>query len=302
MVNKVLDILNNDGDVGSINHTHIALIPQKKHCESPIDFRPISLCNVLYKMVSKVLANRLKKVLPDVIHETQSGFVPGRLITDNILVAYECFHYLRKHKKGKTGYLGLKLDMSKAYDRVEWCFLEQMMLKLGFPSGFTNTVMKCVSSPSFSILINGQPSRRFTPSRGPRQGDPLSPFLFILCAEGLSTLLRDAESRKAIHGVKIGKKVPPISHLFFADDSLLFIRATENEVENVLDIFSTYEVAFGQKLNMEKSEVSFSRNLELEKRNMLRLKFSFKAVESHEKYLGLPTYIGQKEGFPNYEG
>ena len=246
-------------------------------------------------LLSKVLANRLKKVLPDIIHESQSGFVPGRLITYNILVAYECFHYLRKKKKGKSGHLGLKLDMSQAYDRVEWCFLEQMMIKDGFPTSFVSSIMKCVQETSFSILINGQPSRHFLPSRGLRQGDPLSPFLFIICAEGLSTLLRDAEERKMIHGVKIGKKVDPISHLFFADDSLLFVRANEEEVENVLDILSIYEAASGQKLNMEKSEVSFSRNLEPEKKELLQMKLSFKAVEGHEKYLGLPTYLGSSK-------
>lgn len=116
--NKILDILNNGGDVKSLNQTHFVLIPRKKKCVSLVDFRPISLCNVLYKLVPKVLANRLKKVIPLIIHESQSGFVQGRVITNNILVAYECFHYLRKNKKGKNGYLGPKLDMSKAYDRV----------------------------------------------------------------------------------------------------------------------------------------------------------------------------------------
>ena len=272
----VLGILNHNGDVTTLNHTHIALIPKKKICESPADYRPISLCNVIYKLVSKVLANRLKKLLPLIIHESQSGFVPGRLITDNILVAYECFHYLRKKKTGREGFLGLKLDMSKAYDRVEWGFLEEMMIKLGFPLGFVTLICACVKFTSFSILVNGQPSRKFYPTRGLRQGDPLSPFLFIICAEGLSSLLRDAEAKKEIHGLKIGKKVNAISHLFFADDSLLFTRANEEEVEKVLDILAVYENASGQKLNMEKSEVSFSRNVEQEKKEILQMKLSFK--------------------------
>ena len=136
VIDKVMLFLNNIDDVGDVNQTHIVLIPKKQHCESPVDFHPISLCSVLYKLVSKVLANRMKNVLPGVIHESQSGFVPGRLITDNVLVAYECFHFLRKKNTGKKGYLGLKLEMSEAYDRVEWGFLEKMMIKLGFPSGY----------------------------------------------------------------------------------------------------------------------------------------------------------------------
>ncbi|XP_021751079.1 uncharacterized protein LOC110716751 [Chenopodium quinoa] len=119
----------------------------------------------------------------------------------------------------------------------------------------------------------------------------------------MSSLLRDAENRKIIHGIKIGRHVNPISHLFFANDSLLFVRASKEEVEGVLEILSTYEVASGQKLNMDKSEVSFSRNIEQERKNMLQMKLSFKAVERHEKYLGLPTYIGssKKQVFHNIQ-
>lgn len=108
IVKRVLGILNHGEEIESINQTHIVLIPEKKKCESPGDYRPISLCNVLYKLVAKVLANRMKKILPDIIHESQSGFVPGRLIIDNILVAYECFHYLRKKKKRQEWFLGFK--------------------------------------------------------------------------------------------------------------------------------------------------------------------------------------------------
>lgn len=153
-------------------------------------------------------------MLPSVVHESQSGFVPGRLITDNIFLAYECFHYLRKKKTGKDGFLGLKLDMSKAYDRVEWNYLEGMLFKLGFPDNIVLPIMRCVRSSSFSILLNGQPTRSFMPTRGLRQGDPLSPFIFVLCAEGLSTLLREAEEMRCIHGLRIARRAPHFSPVF----------------------------------------------------------------------------------------
>ena len=112
------------------------------------DFRPISLCNEIYKIISKVLANRLKLILPQLISPTQSAFVPRHLITDNVLVSYETLHAMHIRKKGA---LALKLDVSKAYDRVEWGFLKGMMVKLGFSEVWVDRVMSCVSTPSFSV-------------------------------------------------------------------------------------------------------------------------------------------------------
>jgi hypothetical protein len=129
---SVLDFLNHGIFDPSINCTHIALIPKIKSPISLTDYRPISLCNVLYKFSSKVLANGLKKVLPHIISPNQSVFIPGRLIMDNIMVAFEAMHTMDKRMKGREGYMALKLDMSKAFDRVEWGFLEAVMQKLGF--------------------------------------------------------------------------------------------------------------------------------------------------------------------------
>ena len=133
VVHVVLDFLQSGVMVSEINHTNIVLIPKVKSPEKLSDFRPISLCNVIYKIISKVIANRLKQVLPQIISPTQSAFVPGRLITDNVLLAYETLHTMHGRKKGKKDSLALKLDIRKAYDRVEWDFLRGIMLKLGFP-------------------------------------------------------------------------------------------------------------------------------------------------------------------------
>jgi hypothetical protein len=225
-IKGVLSCLNSGQLLTSINQTYITLIPKVKSPTRVTEFCPIRLCNVLYKIISKVLANRLKPFLPHIISETQSAFVPGRLITDNILVAFETLHHMHSTKIGKGGVMALKLDMSKAYDRVEWVYLEKLMEKMGFHPRWISLTMMCIRSVSYSILINGEPHGLIKPSRGLRQGDPLSPYLFLLCAKGLHHMIKQAEQHKQLQRVALCRNGPKITHLFFADDSLLFCRAT----------------------------------------------------------------------------
>ena len=155
--NCVLQALNTGVMPRDINNTYICLIPKIKNPQKITNYRPISLCNVIYKLISKVLANRLKKILHEVINEAQSAFVPGRHITDNVVVAFKTMHTIGKRKKGKEGLMAIKLDMSKAYDRVEWGYLEIMMRKLGFGEKWISLVMMCVTTVSYEVLINGEP-------------------------------------------------------------------------------------------------------------------------------------------------
>ena len=152
----------------------------------------------------------LKQVLPHIISPTQSAFVPGRLITDIVLVAYETLHTTHARHKGKKGSLALKLDISKAYDHVELQFLQKIMEKMGFPTVWIERVMSCVTTPTFSILVNGKPYGMVHPSSGIRQGDPLSPYLFLLCVEGFIALLAKAELEGRIRGVSICRGAPKI--------------------------------------------------------------------------------------------
>ena len=144
----------------------------------------------------------------------------GRLITDNILVAFETLHYMKNHNSGNTGFMALKLNMSKAYNRVELSFLKDVMVRMGFNSKWIALMMECITSVSYSLLVNGEPHGHITPTRGIRQGDPLSPYLFLLCSEGLHRLIQAAANNGDIKGVSICHNGPKLTHLLFADDSL----------------------------------------------------------------------------------
>ena len=162
------------------------------------------------------------------------------------MVAFETLHSMHKYNSKKLGLMALKLDMSKAYDGVEWSFQEELMRKMGFNEKWINLIMLSVKTVTYSILINGEPRGLIHPTRGIRQGDPLSPFLFLLCTEGLNGLIKHVERNGDTHGFSLCRRGPKLTHLLFTDDSLLFCRAMEEECDKVLKILESYERASAQ--------------------------------------------------------
>lgn len=295
ITSEVQEILNGGQIPQEWNETTIVLIPKVKTFELIKDLRPISVCNVLYKIVSKVLANRLKKILPEVISQSQSAFFPGRLISDNILVAYELTHYMRQKRNGETGYAALKLDMSKAYDRVEWGFLKDMMLKLGFNQEWTQLIMKCITFVTYRIRVDGELIEVIQPERGLQQGDPLSPYLFLLCAEGFSALIRKAEEEGSLQGVRVCQGAPSVSHLLFADDSLILCRVDRRDAQQLQSILQVYEECFGQMIYKDKSAVMFSRNTSAAKKGDFMRELNLQRETINDRYLGLPVHVGMSK-------
>lgn len=169
--NFCLGILNNDHSFDSFNQTDIVLIPKTSNPTRLANFRPISLCSVLYKVVTKTIANRLQVVIGKCIDVAQSTFIPGRLISDNVLLAYEILHTFRQKCIRKKGYMAVKLDMSKTYDRVEWGFLKEVMLRMGFAKEWAELIMKCITT-TYAVNANRGRGRLFQLTRGLRQGNP----------------------------------------------------------------------------------------------------------------------------------
>ena len=278
-----------------LNETLLILIPKTPNPTHITEFRPIALCNVLYKIVAKVLASRLKLVLGSIISESQSAFIPGRSITDNVMISAEVMHYLKRKRQGREGVAVLKIDMSKAYDRIEWKFLSSIMLKMGFSPDFVKLIMLCVSTVTYKIPSDGLEIGPIAPSRGLRQGDPLSPYLFIICAQGLSSLINHYERVGLLHGIRIARGAPCLTHIFFADDCFLFFKASDREASVMKAALTLYGAASGQRVNFDKSSISFSVNTTTEVEHSICSLLGVWGTVNHGNYLGLPSFIGRSK-------
>lgn len=265
----------------------ICLIPKQPSPETIKQYRPISLCNSLYKLVTKIMVNRLKPLIPEWISPNQNSFIKGRGADINLVVASEILHSMHK-KKGRWGWFVLKIDLEKAYDRVEWNFVRSCLISCNLDPLSIKLIMNCVSQASSSVLINGRKTEAFNHSRGLRQGDPMSPYLFNICLDTLSKAIHSACDRNEWVPFWVGRKKVPISHLLFANDLLLFGRVDENTAFSVRETLKIFCHVSGQKINELKSKLIFSPNTPEECKDLFQTTINVRENENLGTYLGLP--------------
>nr|XP_009783905.1 PREDICTED: uncharacterized protein LOC104232411 [Nicotiana sylvestris] len=216
--------------------------------------RPISLSNFVNKIFSRVIHERLVELLPNIISEERAGFVKGRSIVENILLTQEIITDIRLRKKAGPNVV-IKLDMTKAYDRLSWLFLTKILRKMGFPEAFIGLIFDLIGNNWYFVLINGQPNGFFKSSRRVKQGDPLSPTLFILTAEALSRGLNSLHTNLYFCGFGMPKWSPKINHLSYANDTIIFCSSDETSLRLVMEVLQAYESSSGQLVNKAKSAI-----------------------------------------------
>jgi hypothetical protein len=237
-----------------INCALVTLIPKSSDAKTMKDMRPIACCTTMYKIISKILTTRLSKVITVVVDESQSAFVPGKIIHDNIIIAHELLRgYNRKHISPRCA---IQMDLQKAYDTVEWTALEMIMREMNFPKKFINWIMICVSTVSYKYAINGQQSELLKAKRGLRQGDPISPLLFVLIMEYLHRCLKNLHKKPDFNFHPKCEKLQ-ITNICFADDLIMFTRGDETSVKLMMGEFKKFSDSTGLKANPAKCKVYF---------------------------------------------
>ncbi|KAL0000247.1 hypothetical protein SO802_019849 [Lithocarpus litseifolius] len=267
--------------------THIALIPKIQFLETLGNYRPISLCNTGYKVVTKIIVARLRPYLDKLISPLQVAFVLGRKGIDNAIIAQEVIHTLSK-KKGRVGFMALKIDLEKAYDKLEWSFIRESLIRANSPTYLIELIMSCVSTVSTSLLFNGEALDPIYLLRGIRQGDPLSPYLFILCMDFLSQLIEGKCNGNLWQPVKASQSGPTLSHLLFADNLVFFARADYVNCSAIRDVLDEFCSISGQTVSATKSRVYFSPNVDRDTRESLSDILGFGSTPNLGKYLGIP--------------
>lgn len=283
VMESIREFFERDALLKQLNNATVALIPKGKNSPTVSDFRPISCCNVIYKAITKIIATRLAPILDGLLDMAQGAFVPGRSMAENIFLVQELIR--RYGRKRISPRAIIKIDLRKAFDTIDWDFLEEMLGALKFPRRFVKWIMLCVRTPSYSLSINGGIHGFFPGKQGLRQGDPLSPFLFILSLEYLSRLLKSNTGEDFNYHPQCDKL--KLTHLAFADDLMLFSRGDEGSIQILMDAMKEFGEVTGLKLNVSKSNVYLAGVNEQDSRSILELSHLTRG-DYPFRYLGVP--------------
>lgn len=269
-----------------VNQTYIYLIPKTSFAATISQYGPISLCNTVYKVITNIIVNRIKPYLQEIIGP-KSSFLAGRRASDSALLVQEVLHFLKK-RKGNKHLMMLKIDLEKAFDRPEWSFIHDTLIYFNFPSKIIRLIMSCICTSTISVLINGGSTPFFAPNRGIRQGNPLSPYIFILCMERLSRRIDIAVDHLLWTPIVTYPRGILISHLFFADDIILCGEINDSTCMAISTAMSQFGVISGQKINYSKSKIFFSDNTPTAKKILACTNLHLSKGSSFGKYLGFP--------------
>jgi hypothetical protein len=241
----------------------------------------------------------MRPLLQDIIAPMQSASILRRLITNNALIAFECLHAINHGNSNSTRYGAYKLDLTKAYNCVDWRFSEGALRWLGFHSTWVWWVMECVTNVRYSVRLNNVPLEPFKPSRGLRQGDPFSPYLFLFVADGMLRLMQREVNQGNLDQLHVCQRAPGISHLLFADDTPMFLKIKEQQAMVINRVLRQYERGISQLVNPVKCSIMFGKNCEDANKERTKEILNVSHVAEDEKYLGLPTLQGRmsKERF-----
>ncbi|WZZ44961.1 hypothetical protein YC2023_041220 [Brassica napus] len=234
----------------SSNATILTLVPKRIGASTITNYRPISCCNTLYKVISKLLVKRLKPILPTLILPNQTAFVQGRLLVENTILASEIIHGYHKDRGPKR--ITLKVDIAKAFDTINWDFIFNLLQGLDIPHKYLVWLYPCVTTPSFMIGFNGTVQGYSRSKRGLRQGDPLFPYLFVMAMNCLSLLL-DKAAEEGEFGYHHHCRESKLTHLCFADDLLIFCDGSAESVKNVLQVLHRFKSLSGLSVNISKT-------------------------------------------------
>ncbi|QHO04624.1 LINE-1 retrotransposable element ORF2 protein [Arachis hypogaea] len=266
-------VFHNLKHVSELNETLITLIPKVDSVSNLKQMRSISLCNVSYKIVTKILASRMRRIMEKL----------------------EVIHSMR-NKKGRQGWMAIKIDLEKAYDKLKWSFVEDTLKDIGLPSNTIELILSCISSARMRVLWNGEELEEFKPTRGIRQGDPISPYIFVLCIERLSQLINCAVNHGFWKPIRIKRRGPALSHLCFADDLILFAEANMNQASVIKRCLNTFCESSGQTVSQEKTRIFFSSNVGGPIREEISDALGFARTDNLRKYLGVPLHHNKVSG------